>query len=259
MSRSDTCNRSFRPPEADISTFLAMNALIVAGSRSVFSDSRFFSFPSQNFSECCTECPISYGFFLLCWVEREPQPHVTCWRCSSWSFPSLPLPRAPVLGSSSSLWAHRCRSVLSPEDELLVSLVVSLTLCPANSGCLALPEVQPWVLDPREGGLCCPLETPLGGEPPAIPGLLRLFNVSRESASVLLDVQCPEHHCFTFQPACGSSLGRLICCCSSVMCTEEASHPCCVCTDTQSPFLNLPGLKQSRTAILASWDLIFLH
>lgn len=180
----------------------------------------------------------------------------------SFPIPSPPLPRAPVLGSSSSPWTHRGRSALSPEDELLVSQRlhgVSLTLCPANSAALGLREGQPCVLEPRAGGLCCSLETPLGGKSLAIPGLPHLFNISRESASLLLYVQCPEHHCFTFQPACGSYMGRLIWSCSSVMCTQEISHSCCVCTNTQSSFLNLPRLKQSRTAILEFWDLILLH
>lgn len=165
-----------------------------------------------------------------------------------------------MLGSSSSPWAHRGRAALSPEDELPVSQRlhgVSLTLCPANSAALGLREGQPCVLDPRAGGICFSLETPLGGKSLAIPGLPHLFNISRELAPLLLYVQCPEHHCFTFQPACGSYTGRLIWSCSPVMRTEEIS--CCVCTNTQIPFLNLPRLKQSRTVILQSWDLILLH
>lgn len=76
---------------------------------------------------------------------------------------------------------------------------------------------------------------------------------------MLPDVQCPENRCFPFRPTCWFYVGKFIWSCSSVMCTSEISHPCCICTSAQSPFLNVPKPRQSRTAILESWDSAPLH
>lgn len=189
-------------------------------------------------------------------LEQEPWPHVNSGTVLAVAFvppPSLGPPRWALL-----VHGPQVQISTQSEEELLVSRVVSLTLCPANSGCLGLPGRSALWLDPGAGGLCCYLEAPPDGESSAITGLPCLFSMSREPVSMLPDVQRPENRCFPFRPT-WFYVGKFIWSCSSVMCISEISHPCCICTSAQSPFLNVPKPRQSRTATLESWDSAPLH